>query len=71
MLKKHEIYQKSVWDYLHLLKDHKDFLPILLHISSTFKYVSSLPEVEKITTIFLPFILSEELKMILSSSSHC
>ena len=47
MFRKHES--------LFCLQDHKDFLPILLFL--VLKYVSCLPEVEKITKMFLPVIL--------------
>ena len=46
MFRKHES--------LFCLQDHKDFLPILLFLVLLTKYVSSLPEVEKITKMFLP-----------------
>ena len=66
MSKKHVIDQESVLGlhtYISLLQDHKYFLPILLFLVHTWKYVSSLPEVEKITKIFL--------SVILSTTSHC
>ena len=59
MFKKHEIDQKSVSALL--LQDISQRFSSYTLIFS--KYVSSLPEDEKITKIFLPVILS--------SSSHC